>query len=387
MTKSAAFLFLSLFSSSTFSTGKMMEVVITDPTGLNTSDSRSTQEVWVEMVRSAKSEINLEEMNVWDQPGQALSPVIEEIRKAAQRGVHVRFLVDSTYFLKYSDTLRALTAVPNIEARVIDYKAIAGGIQHAKFFVVDGREGFLGSQNFDWRSLQYVFEVGIRTQEESVVADMQRIFQIDWLQGNGLKSEFSSNLVCVSLSPIDSFLSLSAHIVSAPERKNPDGIPYSADAITALIDSAQSSVHVQVMDYSTQDFNHENGNQPWTVLDRAIRKAAKRGVEVKLIVDKYSLGDGKSDLASLSSVENVEVRQLNLPQPVGITVPDGSYAHAKYLVVDGIRGWVGSDNWSEGYFLNARELGLVFSDSSLSRQLERIFNAMYGSPYSLKIPE
>ena len=37
-------------------------------------------------------------------------------------------------------------------------RALWGGIQHAKFFVVDGREFFLGSQNWDWRALEAVYK-------------------------------------------------------------------------------------------------------------------------------------------------------------------------------------------------------------------------------------
>ena len=45
---------------------------------------------------------------------------------------------------------------------MIDIGTVAGGVQHAKFFIVDGEEVFLGSQNFDWRALKHIHELGVR---------------------------------------------------------------------------------------------------------------------------------------------------------------------------------------------------------------------------------
>ena len=62
----------------------------------------------------------------------------------------------------YPRTADSLARLPGFEVRLVDFRRIAGGVQHAKFFLVDGETTFLGSQNFDWRALKHIHELGVR---------------------------------------------------------------------------------------------------------------------------------------------------------------------------------------------------------------------------------
>jgi phosphatidylserine/phosphatidylglycerophosphate/cardiolipin synthase-like enzyme len=64
--------------------------------------------------------------------------------------------------------------------RVIDYHRIAGGVQHAKFMIVDDREAWLGSQNLDWRALSHIHELGARVRLEPVAKTFEDVFESDW---------------------------------------------------------------------------------------------------------------------------------------------------------------------------------------------------------------
>ena len=94
---------------------------------------------------------------------------------AAARGVKVRLLAEDKFYATYPETLERLGALEGIELRRYDISERTGGILHAKYFLVDGRELFVGSQNFDWRALEHIQELGVRTNAESVVRSVAAV--------------------------------------------------------------------------------------------------------------------------------------------------------------------------------------------------------------------
>ena len=80
----------------------------------------------------------------------------------------------------YPQPADSLGKLANFSVRTIDYHRIAGGVQHAKFMVVDDREAWLGSQNLDWRSLSHIHELGARVRLEAVAKTFADVFETDW---------------------------------------------------------------------------------------------------------------------------------------------------------------------------------------------------------------
>ena len=76
-----------------------------------------------------------------------------------------------------------MRAIPNLTLRVLPYGQLSGGIIHAKYLLVDGKQAFVGSQNFDWRALEHIHETGLRITDETVVSQVQAIFEQDWRPG------------------------------------------------------------------------------------------------------------------------------------------------------------------------------------------------------------
>ena len=56
----------------------------------------------------------------------------------------------------------------------------------------------------------------------------------------------------------------------------------------------------------------------------------------------------------LVQVPGVKVRFIDVPPWSGGFVPFARVAHAKYMVVDGARAWVGTSNWEGDYFTQSR---------------------------------
>ena len=64
---------------------------------------------------------------------------------------------------------------------------MGAGILHTKMWLVDRRHFYVGSANFDWRSLTQVKEMGVLVMDCPTLAkDMAKIFDVYWeLGGSG----------------------------------------------------------------------------------------------------------------------------------------------------------------------------------------------------------
>lgn len=145
-------------------------------TNLDNPDIRNTLEVWLEMIRDTKHTLELEEFYVSDAPGEPLEAVLDAIADAGRRGVRVRFIVDSRMYQTYPERVDWFSKQPNTEVRKLDMGSISGGVMHAKYFIVDGTQVFLGSQNFDWRALKHIHEIGCRVRSKGLARVFSDLF-------------------------------------------------------------------------------------------------------------------------------------------------------------------------------------------------------------------
>ncbi|MDR3606373.1 MAG: phospholipase D-like domain-containing protein [Oligoflexia bacterium] len=365
-----------------------VEVVQSVPieTNLLVPSIRTTQEVWLEMINSAQTSIDLEEFYVYSKAGEALEPVLNALTAAAGRGVQIRLIVDSQFYKTYPDEPNALAQVPNIQVKTIDFSA-SDGVQHSKYFVVDGNQTFLGSANFDWLALTHIHETGLHFTDPAISNELESVFNLDWGNGVAIGSPSSSSVNAVMSKMTDGFARLfdfesdlpGFTLYASPTNDVPGGVPNTLPALLNLIASAQSSIQVQMYQYSTEVYK---SSQHWTALDDALRAAAARGVHVQLMVDHASVKSGGKDLAGLARLSNVEVRVVTIPQWSGGVIPFSRLIHSKYMIVDGDQGWVGTENWSGSYFTGCRNVGLIFSDQTTVSQLGLVFNQVWTSGYT-----
>src|SRR3954464_2971360 len=90
----------------------IVELVESAPieTTLDHPDIRNADVVWKEMIDGAKTSLDFAEFYASDEPGSRLGPIIEAVDKAAQRGVHVRFLAEKSFQKTYPDLLAHFAA-------------------------------------------------------------------------------------------------------------------------------------------------------------------------------------------------------------------------------------------------------------------------------------
>ena len=361
-------------------------------TSLGNPKLRHPAEVWVELIRSATARIDLEQFYLTTWPDEPLEPVLKALVEAAKRGVSVRLLIDARMHKTYPQPVDSLGLVPGITVRAIDMGKVSGGVQHAKYFIVDGRTVFLGSQNFDWRALDHIHELGVSIRDERVAERFQQVFDMDWaaagLQATG--ADTSSIVAWPAPSAVAGGLPI--RVVQSPgdtaevwpswspRAFSPDSMLWDRDAIVREIDGARREVVVQTMHFATRDRGLVDD-----AFDQALRRAASRGVSVKLIISDWSAGtEAMKTLDSLAAVPGIEVRLSIVPDWSKGYIAYARLDHSKYMVVDTLSAWVGTSNWEPSYFHSTRNVAVVLRDRPLARAAREVFranwDAMAGHP-------
>ncbi|MFO0663464.1 MAG: phospholipase D-like domain-containing protein [Polyangiaceae bacterium] len=352
-----------------------IELVETIPleTALDHQDIRDTSEVWLDMISKAKKTLEIEQFYISNdpRPGKGvLEPVLKAIEAAADRGVKVRILVDTEFFHKYPESVERLELRAAIKVRKLDMTAIMGGVQHAKYFIVDGNEVFLGSQNFDYRALEHIHELGIRTTDTEVARGLHTIFELDWATAE-------SQTPPSGLGRDDTTLGYRPIMLGASPRKLlPNERMWELPKLIAWIDEAKDTVRLELPELKP---TYRDG-QPFPELYDALVRAARRGVRVSLLTSTWAENDVV--LKDLARLPGVSVKVLTIPPWSGGPVPFARVAHAKYMIVDGVRGWLGTSNWEGDYFYRSRNVSLFIDDKAFAKQLESVWTSAFKSNYA-----
>jgi phosphatidylserine/phosphatidylglycerophosphate/cardiolipin synthase-like enzyme len=382
------FLFCSSFVFSQDSRTFELVESIPEETILDNPNIRNTHQVWLEMINSAKYQINIEQFYITSKKGEMLEDILDAIVNAAKRGVKVNIIVDSKFFKNYPGDVNWLEAEsPNITKHVIDFGRLAGGIQHAKFFMIDTTEMFMGSQNFDWRAVNHIHELGVRIKVPEIVKMYNALFKSDWLycelnDGEPWLKIFPKDRFRTTYNVYDSYYdTLIIHpTMSPPHYILMSGLSDEKNLIQ-LIDSAKENVCLQFLTYKT---SLKSGG--YYVIDSALVKAAARGVKVKLIVSDWSIGEfAIGDLKRLAEIPNIEVKYSSIPEWSGGHIPYARVEHLKIVSADNDECWIGTANAEKSYFRNSRNVGVVVHNKKLASEVKKIFMKGWNGPYTYDI--
>lgn len=360
-------------------------------TTLDNPDIRNTQEVWLEMINGAKKSLDIEQFYISNKEGEPLEDVIQAIEQAARRGVRIRIIGDSRFYKTYPETIDRLAAQKNIAKRIIDFGKLtrrdgqAGGVQHAKYFIVDGEELFLGSQNFDWRALKHIHELGVRIKHPEAAKFCSDIFELDWNLAETNDATTRTQYLSFTQYPFPLTLieegndTITFTPTASPVGFLPDSTSWDEPHIVRLIESAKTELYLQFLGYDTR----ARDKSEYRVLDDAIRRAAQRHVRVRLIVADWEKGTpAEKALKELSAVPNVDVRFSVIPEWSGGYVSFARVEHCKFIVADASAFWLGTSNAEKSYFYNTRGLGVVVKNTRLATLLRRVFLKSWESGYT-----
>jgi len=378
------------------------EIVESAPveTSLDHADIRNAADVWLEMIRGARTSLDFAEFYTTEDPSDPNDPidkVIAAIEEASARGVKVRFVSSSSFYKTYPQIIDRLRGSIGDGASadcdggrgvlLLDFKPVAGGVLHAKYFIVDGETVYLGSQNFDWRSLSQIQEIGVRVHDHAVAAAMMAVYDYDWFTALG---QAKVQMECVMPSIREEFPVVremapgeTAVItpVASPRDFLPGGVPWDEPRLVAMIDGAKTSVAVQLLTYKPV-----SGGEYFDVLDGALRRAAARGVKVRLLCADWCKRPSTIPyLKSLTVVPNIEVKMITFPEWSGGFIPFARVIHSKYMTVDGRASWIGTSNWERDYFHESRNVGVTVENGKIAGILDRFFASGWESEYAYRV--
>ena len=328
------------------------------------SDLADAYVVWPEMIANAKQSLDFAEFYAANAPNSRLEPIVAAIEAAIARGVKVRFLTEISMTRTYSDTLDRLQKA-GAAIRTLDLSTSTRGILHAKYFVVDGQAAYLGSQNFDWRSIEHIEELGARTRDPAIVRGLATIFAYDWAHAGNEP---------VATAPVDA-----GALVASPKDLLPPGIRWDLPELVGAITSAKQTIRLQAMTYLG-----------WPELEAPLLAAAARGVKVEILLADWSKREKTiGGLQKLARVPNIEIKLVTIPQSAtssGIRfIPFARVIHAKLLVADRSVAWVGTSNFEREYFYESRNVGLMLHDPRLVDRVARWSDATWTSAYAVRV--
>jgi len=319
-----------------------------------------------------------------------MAPILEKLAAVAGGGVRVQLMADSKFQATYPEVPAWFDTVPGAESRILDASGHWGGVLHAKYFISDDDLIFVGSQNWDWRALDQIHELGVLVRHPGLAADLGRIYDMDWeLAGTKAPPHPSAEAGDHTQPHLDDTPgysvinsagdTLSVLLAASPAKALPEGIPWDLPLMVEMIDAARDSVHLQLLSYGLTD----REKRLFDDLDSALRRASVRGVEVRIILSNWSKSRYSIPwIKSLAVLPHLEVRFTNIPEYSKGFIPFARVEHAKYLTVDGNALWIGTSNWSRGYFFESRNISLFFRGRGATRDPDRFFNLSWHGPYA-----
>ncbi len=252
--------------------------------------------------------------------------VINALEEAANQGIDVQVMLEQHPYGSGSAT----QTLDRLKAAGIKAQATnpVFALTHEKGMVIDGTVAYIMTANFTLSALgrgSYTRnrEYGIIDTNAQDVQAVTAIFNADW--NRSTPQIHDPNLV---VSPLNS-----------------------RSAFTSLINSAHKTLLIEAEEMQ------DSG------IEQAITNAGRRGVNVEVILP----APGSSSDSNSSGIRAIS--------GVGIHVEEDTYLymHAKIIIVDGLKAFVGSENISTASLEHNRELGILVSDQNVLGILQQTF--------------
>jgi phosphatidylserine/phosphatidylglycerophosphate/cardiolipin synthase-like enzyme len=376
--------------------GPQVQVLETGPLGseLDQPPVRNALAAFPEFFNQARKTIDIAEMYVLYYPpeskGRAVYPLYDALIAAAQRGVRVRVLLDSTTLESgagetYLRMRRALSEVPGIEVRACDLRRFSryhDCLMHAKYFVVDGRLAVIGSHNWSFAGFTDNVELSLAIDDSTMAGQLAQVFETDWRPESkspdgdspGLRADAKPHR---GQSP--RFGSPTV-VVTGPSALRDSSCLSTHDALSRVCAAADATFDIIVNSISTRvDF----GTGPrYGFVDSLLRDADRRKVRVRLLVDKWALEHDSALLRSLDSLPNVEARVADI-SALGPNQKTGS-VHAKLVIADRKTVLLGSATFSQRQIEECRNVGVLLSDTATAAVLTDLFERNWFSVFCRK---
>jgi len=304
--------------------------------------------------------------------------VLGHLRAACQRGVKVRVVIDG--FGSYENAPEIVRLLDEMGAQVRVYRPEPAGLGryrfrlsrlrrlHRKVTVVDDRIGFVGGINIiddlvdvpdDGQGPKPRFDFAVRVRGP-IVQDLSRAQSDLWMRMAWRRRDDWGGFY----QRIRGWRERRARVLADAQPRFEPGMR----ATVLLRDNLRfrktiENVYVQALETATHDALIANSYFfPGRRLKAALRRAARRGVRVRLLLQ------GRAEYA-LQYRACRSMYQKVLAGGIEIYEYQPSYLHAKVAVIDGCA-MIGSSNMDPFSLLLARETNVFISDEGFAGQLK-----------------
>lgn len=262
--------------------------------------------------------------------------IVRALIEARARGVDVHLILDAKN-LESKSSQKIESELKNAGV-VITPSSPEFSITHAKAMVIDDKRAVIMSLNLTTLFAK-TRDYALTTEDPAVVHEFLSVFDAD-VENASARTKNTPPLSCPSLiwSPVNS-----------------------ESRLVGLIDSAKTSIIT-----STENLGD-------SAIDTALAKAAARGVKTRVLTPLCDLNP--NPLLNVPLVRELDAEKVDARLMPGPSSPELPYIHAKMMIVDDTRAYVGSINFSENSTRHARELGIIFEDKSAITQISADFEA------------
>jgi phosphatidylserine/phosphatidylglycerophosphate/cardiolipin synthase-like enzyme len=238
--------------------------------------------------------------------------IINALEAAVKRGVDVKVMLEQHPFGGNGLNNKTKQAFESSGISV-EWTNPKFALTHEKAIVIDNNEAFILNQNLTTASFTKNREYNVIDTNPEDVSQIRQMFVADWQRTN--------------------FNPASAHLIDSPDT--------SRGVISALIEQAKQTIDIEM--------EVVEDNEMITLLSQ---KAKNTTIRI-LAPPTSQITSNKKSLARLKEA-GVFVKTLSSP-----------YIHAKLILVDGTKAYVGSINLSSQSMDGNRELGIILSGNNI----------------------
>jgi cardiolipin synthase A/B len=271
------------------------------------------------LITSARSSLDMTMYELVDTTAEA------DLAAAAKRGVKVRVILDASY--EKSSNTPAYTYLTGHGVHVVwswDHYAIT----HQKTLTADDKTTAIMTGNLTSRYYSTTRDFTLIENDSSDVSAIEKVFNADYAH--------------TAITPSDG-----DHLVWSPTD--------SESQLLALINGAKHSLSI------------ENEEMDDPTVTTALEKAAGRGVDVKVIMTNDSNGYASEFNALTSAGAHVHTYAYTA----------SLYIHAKVIIADGTKVFLGSENFSDYSLTKNRELGFITTSSAILKPISSTLTSDY----------
>lgn len=258
--------------------------------------------------------------------------IISALEDAAHRHLNVRVMLETHPY--GGGSVSPTTTLDKLQAVGVKTEATSPhfALTHEKGMVVDETSAYIMTSNFTLAALGG--SSSTKNREYDIIDNNQQdvqgiidIFNADWNR---------------SSAPYNA-----PNLVVSPDNSRND--------FKSLINSAQKTLIIEAEEMQDAE------------IEQALISATKRGVRVQVILPQGSAGDSNSQGINTIKQGSIQVKE-----------DTKLYMHAKIIVVDGQKAFVGSENISTASLDRNRELGVLIADSNVINTLQQTFQQDWG---------